>query len=102
MKQVLFVVLLFASAIIHAQHINVQISAANSPEEPSITINPKTPRYLAAGSNIRNAYYSSDTGRTWNAFLLSSNTHGVYGDPALICDTLGNFYFFHLADPPGS
>jgi len=102
MKRLSFFLLLFVTAISQAQHINVQISAANAPEEPSITINPKTPRYLAAGSNIRNAYYSSDTGRTWNSLLLTSTTYGVYGDPALVCDTQGNFYFFHLADPPGT
>jgi hypothetical protein len=97
--------LLFAICLLHAQifsqHSNLQISNANFPEEPSIMISSKNPKYIVAGANIRNAYYSSDTGRTWTGQLLSS-PFGVYGDPAIICDTNGVFYYFHLSDPPGT
>ena len=77
------------------------VSNSLSPEEPSIMISTKNPKYIVAGANLRSVYYSSDTGRTWVAQTLSS-PFGVYGDPAIICDTNGHFYFFHLSDPPGS
>lgn len=84
-----------------AQHPNVLISNQDYPEEPSISISTKNPKYIAAGANIRSAYYSADTGRTWTAQqLIDSN--GVWGDPALLCDTAGAFYFIHLSDPPGA
>src|SRR5258708_27243988 len=97
---VLFFVILFWIESGEAKHINIQVGNTNNPEEPSIMLNPKNPKYMVAGANIRSTYYSADTGRTWNSFLLSSS-YGVYGDPTIICDTVGNFYFFHLSDPPG-
>jgi Secretion system C-terminal sorting domain len=93
---------IFNLNIAFAQHTNVMIGNTNSPEEPSIMLNPKNPRYIVAGANIRWSYYSSDTGRTWTGFQLSNPVYGVYGDPTIICDTSGDFYFFHLSDPPGS
>src|SRR5437773_11121149 len=95
----LLLAICFSSSQIFSQHTNVQVINANSPEEPSIMISSKNPRYVVAGANIRAAYYSSDTGRTWNSQLLSSPALGVYGDPAIICDTNGAFYYFHLSDP---
>src|SRR5215203_5304577 len=83
-----------------AQHPNILISNSNNPEEPSIYINPKNPAVLVAGANIQSAYYSLDTGRTWTTQLLNSS-NGVWGDPVIICDTAGQFYFFHLSNPPG-
>jgi hypothetical protein len=95
---------LFLSLVISiqatAQHTNIMISNAQLPEEPSIMINPKNVKYIVAGANIRSAYYSSDTGKTWSAQQLTSS-FGVYGDPAIICDTAGSFYFFHLSNTPG-
>jgi hypothetical protein len=86
--------------LLHAQHTNIMISNVNNPEEPSIMINPKNPKYIVAGANINNAYYSSDTGRTWTHQILTSSL-SVWGDPVIICDTNGHFYFFHLTNPPG-
>src|SRR5258707_804087 len=102
MRIFIFNILFFCCIHVQAQHINVLISSSNNPEEPSIMLNPKNPRYIVAGANTRSSYYSSDTGRTWNAFQIASTTYGVYGDPTIICDTSGNFYFFHLSDPPGA
>lgn len=62
-------------------------------------ISTKNPRYVVAGANIRSFYYSSDTGRTWNAGQISSPL-GVWGDPTIICDTNGHFFFFHLSGQP--
>jgi hypothetical protein len=96
-----FCLFLFVSFSLPAQHVNVMVSNSLAPEEPSIMMNPKDPRYIVAGSNIRSAFYSSDTGRTWSQFQLSSSL-GVYGDPMILCDTTGAFYYFHLSDPPGT
>ena len=68
--------------------------------EPSIAINPKYPTNIVAGSVLDNVYYTKDAGKTWKKSKLSS-PHGVYGDPALIADGKGNFYYFHLSDPTG-
>lgn len=80
-----------------AQFPNIIIDDKGSPNEPSICINPKNPAQLVAASNIDNFYFSSDTGQTWIKGRLSSE-YGVWGDPAIICDTIGNFYFFHLSN----
>lgn len=77
---------------------NVLISNTNYPEEPSIKLNPKNPAIIVAGANLNNYYYSVDTGRTWNQGILTS-PYGVWGDPVIDVDTLGNFYFFHLSNP---
>ncbi len=82
-----------------AQHTNVLISTANSPNEPSIFISPTHPDTMIAASNIRNYYLSYDAGFTWTEHTLSS-TYGVWGDPVIVADTTGDFYFFHLSNPP--
>lgn len=84
---------------IFAKSQNIQISSVGNPSEPSIFMDPKNPRYIVAGANISSMYYSQDTGRTWTRKTLSS-TYGVWGDPSIICDTSGYFYFFHLSNPP--
>ena len=81
-----------------AQYPNIQVGTNNSPNEPSICINPKNPDQMVAGANTDNYYYSSDAGLTWSEGVLSSS-YGVWGDPAVIADTSGNFYFFHLSVP---
>lgn len=73
------------------------ISNTHSPQEPSIAINPGNTRQLVAGANLNNFYYSSDGGNSWKTGTLKSKL-GVWGDPVLIVDTAGIFYFFHLSD----
>jgi hypothetical protein len=90
---------LFACLVVFSQHTNVMISNSQAPEEPSIMISTKNPKYIVAAANIRSVYYSSDTGRTWTIQTLSSPL-GIWGDPAIICDTNGHFYFFHLSGQP--
>ncbi len=80
------------------QHPNVFISDNNFPNEPSIAINPRNTNELVAGSNIDNYYFSLDAGVSWTEGLMSSS-FGVWGDPTIACDTIGNFYFFHLSNP---
>jgi len=79
------------------------IDNIGDPEEPSIAINPRNTNELVAGANIENQYYSHDAGQTWTKQTLTS-AWGVWGDPCIVTDTSGRFYFFHLsysADPNG-
>lgn len=68
--------------------------------EPSISINPKNPDNIVAGSVLDAVFYSFDGGRTWTHDTLVSS-FGVWGDPVLISDTAGNHYYLHLSDPTG-
>jgi len=96
----LFFLVCMLPVITFGQYQNIMISDQNFPEEPSIMINPYNTDQLVAGANINNYYYSNDKGATWNIGLLTSNL-GVWGDPCIIIDTSGHFYFFHLSDTPG-
>lgn len=71
------------------------------PCEPSIVVNPKNPKNIVAGSILNRVHTSKDGGKTWTNTLLTSKTHGVFGDPCLIADKEGNIYYFHLSDPSG-
>lgn len=84
-----------------SQYQNVRVDAANSnqPEEVSIAINPINPSNIAAAANINHFFRSSDGGLTWQTSFLSSS-FGVWGDPSVIYDELGNLYFGHLSNPP--
>lgn len=93
-----FLFALFANEII-AQHQNIIISSSNSPEEPTIYINPKNTDQIIAGSNINNLFNSYDGGYTWSVSTLTSIANGVWGDPVTIIDTAQNYYFFHLSWP---
>ena len=66
--------------------------------EPSIAINPRNPLNIVAASVLNNIYVTKDGGATWQKKKVTS-TMGVYGDPSVIADASGNFYFFHLSDP---
>jgi len=68
------------------------------PCEPDIAIDPENPLRIVAGSVLRNVYTSQDGGHNWTTARLESPL-GVYGDPCLVADGRGNFYYFHLSDP---
>jgi hypothetical protein len=76
---------------------NVRVSAPGniSANEVTISINPAQPQMLAAGSNLRFTYRSTDAGQTWTQGLLPP---GTYGDPCVIFDAVGNLYYGHLAN----
>ena len=82
-----------------AQHQNIMISNTNSPEEPSIAIDPNNTNRLVAGANIKNYYYSEDGGYSWQKGVLFSSAYGVAGDPCVMVDNNGNYYYFHLSNP---
>jgi len=83
---------------------NVQISSGKqgpfAPCEPSIAISASNPSHMIAGAVLDYVYSSSDSGKTWQQERLRSR-YGVYGDPCVIADNKGRFYYFHLSNPSG-
>jgi Neuraminidase (sialidase) len=67
------------------------------PCEPSISINRFNDNQVIAGSVLDNLYRSEDGGRTWSIGKINS-THGVFGDPVLRRDKLGNPLYAHLSN----
>lgn len=98
MKPLFFIVLLSLIFLqpLSAQYQNILVGTTNLPNEPTICINPKNPNQIVAGANNDNYYYSSDGGWTWAGGTLTS-PYGVWGDPVVVVDTSGSFYFFHLS-----
>jgi hypothetical protein len=62
--------------------------------EPTIAINPRHSNNIVAGALADNVYYSKDHGATWKKGKVSLPA-GEYGDPVIISDAKGNFYYFH-------
>lgn len=73
---------------------------AAGPCEPSVAISRKNPALQAAGAVMDGSFWSSDGGKTWQRDTLKSS-FGVFGDPVLISDTAGHFFYAHLSDPEG-
>ncbi|KAA3662363.1 MAG: exo-alpha-sialidase, partial [Calditrichaeota bacterium] len=84
---------------LRAQHKNILISEANNPNEPSIMIDPNNTNRIVAAANLNNYYSSNDGGFTWTANVATSD-YGVWGDPVVGVDKTGDFYYFHLSNPP--
>jgi hypothetical protein len=68
------------------------------PCEPSICVNPKNTQNIAAGAILDRYYWSNDGGTTWQVGKLKSSM-GIFGDPSIVADSDGNFYYAHLSDP---
>ncbi len=100
-KNIAILFIFFAVKLLPAQHTNILIDDVGTfypPEEPSIIIDLNNTDHLTAGSNINNVYYSVDGGHNWVKDEMTSS-YGVWGDPCLIVDTAGRYYFFHLSNP---
>lgn len=101
----IFLLLFFISGSASAQFKNIILDEADSitfpPSEPSIAINPKDPNNIVAAAILDKVYVSKDGGKTWSKSRISS-PYGVWGDPVVIADKKGNFYYFHLSDPAGT
>ncbi len=81
------------------------------PCQPSIFISPKSPNIMVSsivhektmqtsGTKTRQnrIYLSKDFGKSWNSRKIKSK-YGDFGDPCIIADNSGYFYYFHLSDP---
>lgn len=97
-KLVSAVIFLFSAAVGFSQFPNITISIADYPNEPTIAVSHVSPGIIAAGANNDKYYYSSDFGWSWTQDTLTS-PYGVAGDPCLVTDTSGNFYYLHLSYP---
>ncbi len=90
--------------LLSAQFKNIVVASEQEgkypPLEPSIVINPDNTKNIVAGIVLDRSVYTIDGGLTWKESILKSS-YGVYGDPALVADSKGNIYYFHLADPSG-
>ncbi len=96
---ILFSILCTISLQSYSQHTNILISEGTSSlSEPSIFINPNNTDEVVAGAILNMYYYSQDGGATWNVGSLNSS-YGVWGDPCLIVDSYGDYYYFHLSNP---
>ncbi len=103
MKYFPFALLIFFLACKSSDIIMLEKQSAlkgHSPCEPSIFINPTNTKNIVAGAIIDRYYYSNDGGKKWKNGKLKSS-YGVYGDPVIIADTMGHFYYLHLSDPSG-
>ncbi len=85
------------SISLNAQFEIVKIYDLNSPEEPTIMMDYTNPARMMAASNISHVFHSLDTGRTWTRMMNNTSQYGLNGDPVLIVDTTGSFYYFHLS-----
>jgi hypothetical protein len=86
------------------QHTNILIGDSINeffPEEPCVVIDPVNSDRMIVGANIDNYYKSEDSGFSWEQGKLES-PYGVWGDPCIVADNQGSFYYFHLSDPPGN
>ncbi len=99
MKHLLLFFLLPCLLQAQSPHPNILITNNYNPNEPTLALDPNNPNIMLGGSNIDNLYISKDAGKTWREKKLESS-YGVWGDPVIICDTTGSFYFFHLSNPP--
>jgi len=101
-KSILFSAALLLSFVYSAwaQHSNVLIYEGAGVSEPSIIVNPVNTNEMVAGANINHYYFSDDGGLSWSSGTLSSS-YGVAGDPCIIADYNGDFYYFHLSSPSG-
>jgi hypothetical protein len=103
MKRALVFLLVVLGIPVQAQFRNILLdegSPTNRACEPSIAVSLKDPKIIVAGSVLNNVYYTSDGGATWKTSKLKSSM-GVWGDPVVISDFKGKFYYFHLSDPTG-
>jgi hypothetical protein len=77
------------------------IASGLGPVEPSVFINPLNTKNIVAGSVIDFVHASFDGGESWKTQRLKSKL-GIWGDPCVVADYKGNFYYFHLSDPDGT
>ena len=80
--------------------LDVQKEGERAPAEPSVAISLKDRDNIVAAAILDKVYVTKDGGETWTTSTLQSSM-GVWGDPVVISDKKGDFYYFHLSDPTG-
>lgn len=80
--------------------IDIQDGKSYPPCEPSIVINPKNTNEIMGAAILDKVYRSKDGGNTWTISKLTSSM-GVFGDPCLVTNSKGHYYYFHLSNPSG-
>jgi hypothetical protein len=104
MKRIYLTYILLTGIILNSnsfsqyQNIRIDGSQSQQPEEVTIAINPLNPDIIAAAANIDHFYLSTNGGLNWSESHLSSML-GVWGDPVVLFDSLGNLYYSHLSNP---
>ncbi len=81
------------------------------PCQPAIYISPMSPNVMVASfisektmqtsgtkTKQNRIYLSKDFGKTWDDRKVKSK-YGDFGDPCILADNSGSFYYFHLSDP---
>ena len=100
-------IFLFFECHLQAQFQNIKLPVSKkatypySQVEPSIYINPNDNSEVIAGSVLNDYYYSVDGGLNWKAKSIKSKKNGVHGDPCMLIDYKGNYYYFHLSNIEG-
>ncbi|HEY5533641.1 MAG TPA: T9SS type A sorting domain-containing protein [Ignavibacteria bacterium] len=99
---------LIHNSLCQYQNIIFNVNNNYNPNEPTIMINPKNTNQIVAGSNIfyinstdtaiSGYYYSTNSGLNWQGGPLLSTIARTAGDPVVIVDTSGNFYFFTITN----
>lgn len=106
MKNLILVLLLSVASTSLAQFELVQLPRPKkakylfSQVEPSIYVNPKNTQEVIAGTVMNDYYYSLDGGRSWKSKSIKSK-YGVNGDPVMLIDTAGRYFYFHLSNYKG-
>jgi hypothetical protein len=99
-KLFILVIFLFFNQMF-AQYVNVKINSTPIYGEEWITINPKNPNQIVAGTHITinnqqsdmGYFYSANAGLNWSGGSLISPIAQTGSDPVVLVDTLGNFYY---------
>lgn len=105
MKKIILILFLVSFTVI-SQVQNVKLPLPKnatyfySQVEPSIFINPNDTNKVIAGSVMNDYYYSKDGGRSWKSKSIYSK-YGVNGDPCVLIDKNGYYYYFHLSNING-
>lgn len=93
----LFLCLYFFNSFAQTRYQNVMIGKDYEPNEVSIAFSPFDFKNMVIGANIDTYYYTFDGGLSWTQGKMTSS-YGVWGDPCVLADTKGNYYFFHLSN----
>lgn len=80
--------------------LDVQTEGVRPPAEPSVAISMKDKDIIVGGSIVDKVYYTKNGGKSWETKRLKSSL-GAWGDPVIVSDKKGDFYYFHLSDPTG-